>query len=244
MNTVQYVGLSRQETLQRALDIAANNIANADTAGFKVEEQLVRTEEATPPSTPDARPVAYVLDWGVVRNFSQGGLEQSGNTYDVAIEGDGFFQVQTDAGVRYTRDGRFTVDTRNQLVTKNGDPVLGNNGRPIVFDPNAPAPAIAKDGTISQGPNPVGRLAATRFADLKVLTKTGDNLLQAPDDAVSAPATDAVLHQGMVERSNVQPVLEITNLIEITRAYERVARMMEQSGDLSTRAIDRLGKIN
>lgn len=244
MNTVQYVGLSRQMTLQRALEIAANNIANADTAGFKVEQQLVRNDDATPPSTPGARPISYVLDWGMTRDFTQGGLEQTGNTYDIGIEGEGFFSVQTDAGVRYTRDGRFSVDTKNQLVTKNGNPVLGNNGRPIVFDPNQPAPSIARDGTISQGATQVGRLGATRFADLKVLSKAGDNLLQAPDDAVSAPASDASLHQGMIEHSNVQPVLEITNLIEITRAYERVARMMEQSGDLSTRAIDRLGKIN
>jgi flagellar basal-body rod protein FlgF len=244
MNTVQYVGLSRQETLQRALEIAANNISNADTAGFKLEQQMVRTEEATPASTPGARPVAYVLDSGVVRDFSQGGLEASGNAYDVSIEGEGFFSIQTAAGTRYTRDGRFTVDAQNQLVTKEGDPVLGNNGRPITLNPNGGEPHIAKDGAISQGATPVGRLGAIRFANLSVLKKVGDNQFEAPADAVSAPAADAVMRQGMTEKSNVQPVREITNLIEITRAYERVARMMEQTGDLSTRAIDRLGRIN
>jgi flagellar basal-body rod protein FlgF len=244
MNTVQYVGLSRQETLQRALEIAANNIANADTAGFKIEQQMVRTEEATPPSTPGARPVAYVLDHAVVRDFGQGGLEDSGNALDVAIEGQGFFAIQTGNGTRYTRDGRFTIDAQNQLVTKKGDPVLGNNGRPIVLNPTGGEPHIAKDGTISQGMVPVGRLGATRFADLAGLKKVGDNHFEAPEGAVSTPAADAQMRQGMVERSNVQPVLEITNLIEITRAYERVARMMEQSGDLSGRAIERLGRMN
>jgi flagellar basal-body rod protein FlgF len=242
MNTSLYVGLSRQMTLQRALDIAANNIANADTAGFKVEEQIVREEPATPPSTPGAKPIAYVLDEGVARDFSQGAIEETGNPFDVAIEGQGFFQVQTGAGERYTRDGRFSVDNQNRLVTKAGDPVLSSNGRPIVLDPAGGAVSIAKDGTLSQGATPLGRLGVFRFADLAALTKAGGNLFQASDVAGPVAAPDAVVRQGQVERSNVQPVLEITNLIEITRAYERVARMMDQTESLSSRAIDRLGR--
>jgi flagellar basal-body rod protein FlgF len=242
MNTVQYVGLSRQETLQRALEIVANNIANADTAGFKVEQPMVRTEEATPQATPGARPVAFALDGGVARNFSQGGLEESGNPFDIAVEGDGFFQIQTPQGVRYTRDGRFTVDTQNQLVTKAGYPVLGNNDRPITLDPRQPAPHVAKDGTVSQGTASIGRVGVVRFADLSRLAKTGENLFEAPAGVAAIPAADAVMRQGMVERSNVQPILEITNLIDITRAYERVARMMDNTSDLSSRAIDRLGR--
>jgi flagellar basal-body rod protein FlgF len=229
-------------TLQRALDIAANNIANVDTAGFKVEEQMVRQDLAVPPATPDASPIAYVLDEGVARNFSQGALEETGNPLDLAIEGLGFLQVQTDAGPRYTRDGRLGIDNQNRLVTKNGDPVLSANGRPIVLDPQGGQPSIAKDGTISQGATSLGRLGVFRFADLAALKKAGDNLFQAPDEAGPVAATDAVVRQGQVERSNVQPVLEITNLIEITRAYERVARMMDQTESLASRAIDRLGR--
>lgn len=243
MLTSLYVGLSRQETLQRALDIAANNIANADTVGFKLEQQLVREEPASPPSfSPGDRPVSYVLDQGIVRDFSQGGLEESGNAYDIAIEGDGFYSIQTATGTLYTRNGQFTVDNKNQLVTKAGDPVLGNNGRPITLDPTQGEAHVAKDGTISQKGASVGRLGVVRFADLASLKKAGGNLFEAPADAVSTPAGDAVTHQGMIEKSNVQPILEITNLIEITRAYERVAKMMDQTGDLSSRAIERLGR--
>jgi flagellar basal-body rod protein FlgF len=244
MLTSLYVGLSRQETLQRALDIAANNIANADTAGFKLEQPMVREERASPPSLMGERPVSYVLDQGIARDFSQGGLEESGNPYDIAIEGEGFYSVQAAGGTRYTRDGRFTVDSKNQLTTKAGDPVLGNNGRPITLDPAQGEPHVAKDGTISQKGAAVGRLGVVRFADLAALTKVGDNQFEAPATAVSTPAGDAVTRQGMTEKSNVQPVLEITNLIEITRAYERVAKMMDQAGDLSSRAIDRLGRVN
>jgi len=243
MNIPLYVGLSTQQTLQRALEITANNIANADTAGFKVEELLVRTEPTVPPASPDPRPIAYVLDSGVGRDFRQGALEQTGAAFDVAIEGDGFFQVETDAGLRYTRDGRFTVDNKNQLTTKAGDPVLGSNGRPIVLDPTRSSPAIAPDGSVSQGAASIGRIGVYRFPDLAALQKTGDNLLQAPDDAQPIAAGDGVVRQGMVEHSNVQPVLEITNLIEITRAYERVARMMEQTNDLASRAVNTLGQV-
>lgn len=241
MNTALYVGLSRQETLQRALDIVANNIANADTAGFKLEQLMVQAEDATPPA-PDAPSIAYVLDRGLVRDFSPGALEATGGAFDVAIDGDGFLQVQTAEGVRYTRDGRLAVNAKNQLVSRAGDPVLGDGGRPIILDPTRGDPSIAKDGAISQGAIPVGRLSAVRFVDLSRLSKTSNNLYAAPADMVSAPATDSQLRQGVVERSNVKPVVEITNLIEITRAYERVSKMMEQTGDLSSRAIERLGR--
>ena len=242
MNNALYVGLSRQETLQRALDIVANNIANADTAGFKLEQLLVQTEPGSPPSTPDARPVNYVLDHGVTRDFTQGSMDQTGNPYDVAVEGLGFFQIQTAGGMRYTRDGRFTVDNKNQLVTKAGDPVMDAGGRPIVLDPTKPEPAIAKDGTISQGGVPGAKLGVYRFPDLAQLQKNGAGLFEAPAAVTPTVATDAVIRQGTIEKSNVQPVLEITNLIEITRAYERVAQMMSATSDLSTQAIERLGK--
>ncbi len=239
MDNSLFVGLSRQETLQRALEITANNIANADTAGFKLEQLLVQADPATPP-VPDAPTVAYVLDTGVTRDFTQGEMERTGNAYDLAIDGPGFFQVQTAAGLRYTRDGRFGVNTANQLVTKAGDPVLDTGGRPITLDPNLPEPAIAKDGTVSQGAANLGRIGVFRFADLSVLQKDGGNLFQSGVTPTAAP--DAVIRAGSVEHSNVKPVVEITNLIEITRAYERVAQMMSQTSDLSERAVDRLGK--
>ncbi|HTK35679.1 MAG TPA: flagellar basal-body rod protein FlgF [Caulobacteraceae bacterium] len=242
MNNALYVGLSRQETLQRALEIAANNIANADTAGFKLESLLVQTEPGSAPSTPDARPVAYVLDHGVTRDFTQGAMEGTGNPYDLSVEGLGFFQIQTANGMRYTRDGRFTVDNKNQLVTKAGDPVMDAGGRPIVLDPTKPEPAIAQDGTISQGGTPGAKLGVYRFPDLAQLQKVGGNLFEAPAAMTPTVAADGVVRQGTVEKSNVQPVLEITNLIEISRAYERVAQMMSQQNDLSSQAISRLGK--
>jgi flagellar basal-body rod protein FlgF len=242
MDTALYVGLSRQMTLQRAMDIAANNIANADSAGFKVEQMLLETEPLTPPVF-GADPVNYVIDNGLARDFGQGEMEATGNPFDVAVEGAGFFAVQAATGTLYTRDGRFSTNAQNQLVTRGGDPVLSANGQPITLDPTKPAPKIAQDGTISQGPQSLGKLGVSRFPDLSVLSKAGDTTFSAPDGA-AVIAQDAVLRQGMVEHSNVQPVLEITHLIEITRAYERVAKMMDANQTMTQTAIQRLGQVS
>jgi flagellar basal-body rod protein FlgF len=242
MDTALYVGLSRQMTLQRALDIAANNIANADTAGFKVEQLLLKEEPLTPPAF-GASPVSYVIDNGVSRDFGQGEMETTSNPFDLSVEGAGFFTVQTPQGDRYTRDGRFTIDSQNRLVSHGGEPVLSSGGAPITLDPTQPAPKVAQDGTISQGGASLGRVGVVRFADLSVLSKAGDTTFSAPDGA-SVAANDAIIRQGMVEHSNVQPVLEITHLIEITRAYERVAKMMEANQSMTSTAIQRLGQVS
>jgi len=241
MDNTLYVGLSRQMTLQRALDVTANNLANVDTTGFKVETLRVQMDEIAPPSVPSSDPIKFVIDNDVARNFGQGGLEQTSNPLDIGIEGDGFFTVQTADGNRYTRDGRFGIDAQNQLVDHNNNPVLSSGGSPIVVDPKLPNISIAKDGTISQGAAAIGKLGVAKFTDLTALKKQGDNLYDAPG-VTPATATDSRLHQGMVERSNVQPIVEITRLIAITRAYERVAQMMSQTADLSQSAIQRLGK--
>jgi len=243
MDNALYVGLSRQMTLQRSLQLAASNMANVDTVGFKVEQMMVRTESLAPENL-NVAPINYVLDGGVARNFGQGPLEQTGATYDLAIDGDGFFSVQTAQGVRYTRDGRFTVNAENKLVTKNGDPVLSAGGGEIVFNPTQPIPAVALDGTVSQGNVSLGKVGVVRFENLSDLQKEGSNLYSVKGDLAPAAAPDAQVRQGMMERSNVQAVLEMTNLIEITRAYERVAQMMNQTQELASRAIERLGRSN
>ena len=245
MDNALYVGLSKQMTLQRQLDIAANNIANLDTAGFKVENLMLQTDPLVPQKAPRFGPVKYALDDGVARDFGQGGVEQTGGPYDFAIQGDAFFQVQTPAGPRFTRDGRFGVDTQNRLVTKDGNPVLTAEGPEISFDPAKSPPSVGKDGTISQTDEhgqvtQAGKLTVARFADLKGLRKDGDNLFAT--DETPIPAADAQVRQGAVERANVKPVLEITSLIDTTRAYERVMSIMNSTSDLSRSAVQRLGK--
>ena len=245
MENAAYVGLSRQMTLRRELDVVANNIANMDTTGFKVEQLLVGTEVGPRARNDFIRPSAsFVLDRGVGRDFGQGMLEQTGRTLDVAIEGEGaFFRVQDGEGQAFTRDGSFTLDPEGRLVTQDGNAVLGDGGE-IVLDPQLGEIAIGEDGTLSQSGQLVGRLAVVRFETLSAIQKDGDGLYRNRSNAAEIEAPDARIRQGMLEKSNVNPVIEITNLIEIQRAYESVTRMVENANDLSRRSVERLGRVS
>jgi flagellar basal-body rod protein FlgF len=240
-----YIGLSRQMTLRRELDIAANNIANADTTGFKVEQLMVSAEVGENARNASIRPGAsFVLDRGVGRDFGQGSLQQTGRDLDFAIDGEGvFFRIQDGGGEAYTRDGAFTVGPEGELVTKAGLPVLGD-GAPIVIDPVRGPISVATDGTISQQGQPVGRLDLARFDTLSVLSKDGDGLYRNASNAAPIDATGVQVRQGMLEGSNVNPLIEITQLIEISRAYERATKMIDNLQDLSRRSVERLGRAN
>lgn len=245
LDNVAYVGLSRQITLKRELDITANNIANADTVGFKVEQMLVESQPGEGARNFGVKgPVQYVYDAGVARDFSMGDLRETGRPLDVAIEGDAFFKVGGGAGgERYTKDGRFTLDAQGRLATASGLPVLDESGGEITIDAKKGEISISPDGVISQGNEQVGKLGVVRFATLSVLSKEGDNLYSNTSNAQPIAATDVRLRQGMLEGSNVKPILEITHLIEITRAYEAASKMVEQDSDLSRRTVDRLGRV-
>ena len=244
MENAAYIGLSRQMTLRRELDIVANNVANADTTGFKVEQLMVGTEIGQRARNDAIRPSAsFVLDNGVGRDFGQGSLRQTGRTLDFAIEGEGVFFAVADGpnGQAYTRDGAFTMDPEGRLTTKQGQPVLGG-GAEIVLDPELGSPSVGPDGAITQDGEIVGQLSVVRFGALGVLEKGGDGLYRNASNVQPIEANDAQIRQGMLESSNVNPLLEMTTLIEISRAYESVSRMIENTTDLSRRAVERLGK--
>jgi len=248
MDNTLYVGLSRQAVLQRALDVAANNIANQDTVGFKVEELTSRTDPISPPKSPsNLSPVNYVLDTGVARDFGQGELSQTGNPLDVALQGPGFFTVQTANGPRYTRDGRFTLDPQNQIVDQRGEPVLSNAGTPIVVNPQQGQVMIAKDGSVSQSANgqstQIAKIGVVQFANLSALSKQGGNQYAETSGQPPVPVTTTPMMQGMIEHSNVQPVKEVTSLIAISRAYDRMQDIMSSTQDLSSKAVDALGQL-
>jgi flagellar basal-body rod protein FlgF len=244
MDNALYVGLSRQMTLRRELDIVANNIANANTTGFKVEQLMVRTDPAKPARTAGGtNPVKFVLDDGVARDFSQGALNQTGGDLDMALEGQGFFKVSTAGGERYTRDGRFTMSPEGKLVTQNGQAVLDDSGGEITMDPLKGPVSVSRDGTLSQGAERVGKIGVVTPTDLAAFRKEGDNLYRNTTNDTPQPATSAVVHQGMLEASNVQSIQQITKLIEVNRAYESVAKMMNDTSDLSRTAVERMGKV-
>ncbi|WP_395652051.1 flagellar basal-body rod protein FlgF [Brevundimonas sp.] len=245
MENAAYVALSRQMTLRRELDIVANNMANADTTGFKVEQLLVGAEIGERARNEAIRPSAsFVLDNGVGRDFGQGALKQTGRDLDFGIEGEGaFFVVNDGNGDAYTRDGAFTLDPEGKLVTKAGDAVQGDGGD-IILDPARGQVTVGDDGTISQGGLLVGKLSLARFETLSALSKDGDGLYRNRSNTDPIEAAGAKIHQGSLEGSNVNPLIEITNMIEISRAYERVSKMIENVNDLSRRSVERLGRAS
>ena len=245
MDNVMYVGLSRQMTLQRELDVVANNIANAETAGFKVENLNVETEPRYLPSNDDGlNTINFALDSGVTRDFGQGALKETGAALDMAIEGDGFFTVSTPAGNRYTRDGRFSLDGQGRIVNAQGDALLDSSGAEITLDSTRGRPTLGQDGTLSQQGQIVGKVGVAKFASLSALSKDGGGLYRNDSNIQPQPAGDARLMQGMIEASNVNPIVQISKLIEVSRAYESIARMMDQTSQLSSQTIDRLAQVS
>jgi len=244
MDNALYVGLSRQMVLRRQLDIVANNIANVDTAGFKVESLMQKTDPAEPASTLQGpRPVKFVGEDGVARDFGQGALRQTDGPLDLGIEGQGFFQVNTPSGPRYTRDGRFRMDDTGKVVTEGGFPVSDDGGGEIALDPALGQVTVAADGTVSQGATRVGKIGVVQFQTLATLEKAGDNLYRNTSNQTPQPAAEARVRQGMLEGSNVKPILEITRMIEVSRAYEQMARIMDSNSELSKSAVQRMGRV-
>jgi len=243
MDNTMYVALSRQMTLRREMDIIANNIANSDTTGFKVEMAMVRTDPTDGARMLDGpRSLKFVIDDGVIRDFSQGALRRTGGTFDLAIEGQGFFKVETAGGERFTRDGRFTLGADGRLTTQAGDAVLGAGGE-IAVNPEDGEVAISADGVVSQNGEQIGKIDVFAFDDLSSLAKDGDNLLRNTSNVEPQVSTAASMRQGMLEGSNVNPIMQITRMIEVSRAYESMARTIEGSGELSRRSVERLGRV-
>ena len=245
MENVLYVGLSRQMVLQHEIDVISNNVANVDTTGFKVESLMVQTDPEhlqTDPAAPQLNNVNFPLDAGVVRDFSQGELKATGGALNLGVQGQGFFRIQTANGERYTRDGAFTLNDQGQIVTAAGDKVLGDGG-PVTLDPLKGTPSISADGTVSQQGQTVGKIALVNFASLSALSKDGAGLYSNSTNLQPTPATGQI-RQGMLEQSNVQGITQITRLIEVSRAYESISQMMDQTAQLSSSAIDRLGKVS
>ncbi|HUO11621.1 MAG TPA: flagellar basal-body rod protein FlgF [Caulobacteraceae bacterium] len=245
MDNALYVGLSRQMLLQQELEITANNLANADTIGYKFDDMLSSADPVTPTGSSQvaSSPVTFVTSGGVARDYSQGALTTTGSPLDVAIDGKGFFTISTASGPRYTRDGRFTLDPTGKLVTQDGDPVEGDGGD-ITLDPTKGKVAISETGVISQAGQQVAKLSVVTFSSLAGLSKAGGNLYSNESNLTPTPSTSASLRQGMLESSNVQPIAQITHLIEISRAYDAISSMMSDTATLSNTAVQKLGAVN
>lgn len=242
MDNAFMVGLSAQQVLRQRIDATANNLANMTTAGFKAERLVMRElnqEPAAATNTPND--IAFVDAWMLQRDFGAGPIERTGNPLDVAIDGEGFFRVQTAAGEAFTRDGRFSLNDQGQLITRDGDLVQGDGG-PITLDPELGEVTIRPDGAILQGATEAGKLSVVAFDTPEALEKVGGNLWRATGEAPRPPENMRIA-PGSVEGSNVNAVVELTQMIEISRAYESISRMITQSDQLRSTSIEKLARV-
>jgi flagellar basal-body rod protein FlgF len=246
------IGLSRVTTLERHLAVISNNLANVNTNGYKSDQMLF--EEYLNPTAhednfagPDRR-LSYVQDRGTFHDFAQGALERTNNPLDVAISGSAFIAVQTAGGERYTRDGKFQINSTGQLVTASGDTVVGANG-PIVFQVTDHDITISADGTItvvegtSRTDSIRGKLRLVSFANPQALQKGSNNLFSAASGVTGQPDPKSTVQQGFVEKSNTNSVVEMSRMIEVNRTYANIANMLQQQHDLHKSAIDKLADV-
>lgn len=231
MDNTKYIALSRQMALWKQMDIVSNNMANMNTSGYKQDEAIfssyvVQTENA---QGFGKVPVYFTQDFGMYKNFAEGAIVQTGNTFDLALQGDSFFSVETPNGEKFTKKGQFQLDGDGQLVTKDGYAVLSENNEPFFFAPGEKEISISENGDVSTENGIIGRLKLVRFADNQKLLKVADTMFENTDgNAVIVNPEDTRVIQGAVEKSNVEPITEMTKLIKLQRSYEYVQQMIDQ----------------
>jgi flagellar basal-body rod protein FlgF len=244
MNNAQLVGLSRQIVLQRQMSLVANNIANVNTNGFKAQTLLFKDTDETSAQMNTFlrgdRPVNFVIDDSNVYDLRPGRMEETGDKFDLAIQSDGWFSVETPQGERFTRNGSFALNTNGELVNRDGYPVLMEGGH-LTFDQGETDVTVAQDGTVSTSKGVKGKLKVSTFANPGEMVKEGETLFSAQNPQ---PATFPRVMQGMLERSNVQSVVEMTRMIQVNRSYESIANLLSASDQLSSTAIEQLGTLS
>ncbi|HVJ03276.1 MAG TPA: flagellar hook-basal body complex protein [Sphingomonas sp.] len=244
MDISSYVLLSQEQALRRRLDVAANNLANMNTVGFKREKPVFReyVEQGETAIEP-AKKTSYVLDYGAVHDASMGAFQPTENPLDVMIEGQGYLSVEAPGGgTAYTRAGYIKVLESGELATAGGQRLLGEGGRPISVPPeSAGRVSITGDGTVMGPDGPLGRLTVTVFDEANVDPR-GDGLMNASNGR-ELTAAETKLRTGGVEGSNVNAIVETTDMVEILRAYQTSQHLSDGLADLRKRAIDRLGRV-
>ncbi|MEG8044765.1 flagellar hook-basal body complex protein [Sphingomonas aerolata] len=250
MDISSYVLLSHEQALKRRLDVAANNIANMNTTGFRRErpvfrEYVARDETPAARTIAQARTTSYVLDYGAMHDTVAGGFQSTGNPLDLMIDGPGYLAVEAPGGgTAYTRAGFIKINQDGELTTAGGLRLRGEGGAPIAVPiEQLDTLSIGPDGTVTAKDGPLGRIAVTVFDDERGVSPRGDGLMAATGGRELA-AAETRFKTGGVEGSNVEAIVETTSMVDILRAYQSSMKMSQDIEDMRRRAIDRLGRIS
>lgn len=247
METLLHVNLSHQAALERRMDVIANNMANMSTTAYKGESVLFENyiERIGGEGGRALNEVNYLLDFGTIRAREDGAFQITQNPFDIALQGEGYFTVQSDNGeALYTRRGHLFVDPDGFLALRgSGERLLDTNGQTIPINLEDGLPAISEDGSITGDQGPIAQLALVRFDDERALLRQGANLFRSTNQAPQ-PAESLEILQGGVEGSNINPIIETTKMVEVMRAYQSAQKSLDDTDELRQRAIDRLARIN
>ncbi|MCP3970140.1 MAG: flagellar hook-basal body complex protein [Rhodobacteraceae bacterium] len=238
MDSPGYVALTRQSGLLREMQTVANNVANAPTTGYRREglvfSEHVRVLEPGEPSLSMARATVRHID------TAQGTLTETGGRFDFAIEGEGFFMLETPEGQMLTRAGSFTPSAEGELVAPDGARLLDAGGAPVFVPPDARSVTLAADGTLSADEVPLTQIGLFAPADPTGLSRRGGVRFDAGGDVL--PAETAVILQGFVENSNVDPVAEIARMIEVQHAYQMGQQFLDKEDERIRSVLQTLGR--
>jgi flagellar basal-body rod protein FlgF/flagellar basal-body rod protein FlgG len=244
MDSGYYAACTALVSRTQALDTIANNLANASTVGYRAQQNEFSSVLAQAGSAPDSDLNNAINNYGILSGTTldqtQGALQKTGNDLDLAIQGSGFFVVQTANGPMYTRNGSFQVSGKGQLITATGDPVMGDMGAISMLPGSV---SISADGTISSNGAVAGKLKLVQFPAGTQLTSVGDTYYSAPPKSELA-ATDSTVKQGMLESSNVNPVASMVELITAQRSAEMMQRALSlYNSEMDKTATQELPKV-
>ena len=233
MENAGYTTLTRQSGLMREMQVVANNIANSATTGFR-QEGLVFAEFIR--ETGDGASLSMASAQARTTSMVQGALTKTGGDLDLAIEGEGFFLIETPDGQRMTRAGNFALSAEGDLVTNDGYRVLDAGGAPVFVPPDATGLGISADGTISVGGQPLGQIGLVQPADQIDLVRE-DGVMFRTEGEIE-PVPDGRVLQGFLEGANVDPVGQIARMIEVQRAYEMGQSFLDAENERILSALD------
>ncbi len=241
MENSLYVGLSRQLVLDHAMTLVANNVANANTPGYRAQNPMFEEYIAKSNGYTGQDPLSMVYDMGQYDTTTPGSMQVTGGTYDVALLGPGFIAINTPSGAtQYTRAGDFTVNANNELVTADGYTVSGPGGNAIGIPTDAKEISITDSGELTADGNVIGRISVVEFDNIQDLTPEGDGLYSSK--SAGRPATETTVRQGYLEGSNVNSVQEMTRMIDILRTYQSTMNMMKNEHERQVNAIQKLSQ--